>query len=100
MIRRSGRVGRRVVGLGAVGGLVLAGAVVSAPNSTAAPTAPLAAASSKGGPVASLESSAPANSSDNLRSPQAVKKDGLRQTALSQRLKGDPTAQGLSLIHI
>ena len=86
VIRRSGRVGRRVVGLGAVGGLVLASAVVSAPTSTAA--------SSKGGPVATLESSAPANSSDNLRSPQTVKKDALRQTALSQRLNGEPAAQG------
>jgi immune inhibitor A len=65
-----------------VGGLMSTGVAQAA--------APAAAPSVTGdGP-----STAGASRSDNLRPPQAVKQDAMRQEALKKRLKGDKSAQG------
>lgn len=72
---------RRAVSLIAATGLVIGGFAASAPASAAPPSD-------------SKPDLAGKNVSDNMRSPQAVKQDALRQVALQKKLKGDKSAQG------
>jgi immune inhibitor A len=73
---------RRATALAAFGTLVASGLIAAAPASAAPP-------------VGDPSPAAPGQSrSDNLRPPQAVKQDALRQHALQKRLKGDKSAQG------
>jgi immune inhibitor A len=71
---------RRGYSLVAAGSLVVGGFIATGPAQAAPPD--------EGGTASAT------HDSDNLRPPQAVKQDALRQQALQKRLKGDKSAQG------
>jgi len=72
---------RRAISLIAAASLLIGGFAASAPANAAPPSD-------------TKPNKAGKNVSDNMRPPQAVKQDALRQKALEKKLKGDKSAQG------
>ncbi|MEP7333378.1 MAG: immune inhibitor A domain-containing protein [Terracoccus sp.] len=77
---------RRLIGVLASGALVVGAAAATPVQGALAAGTPSATGTTGASSAASVD--------DNLRPPQAVKQDALRQKALQQRILGDPSAQG------